>query len=91
LIRAASKCDARLVWVSYSSDIDQRQLEQQVDEIAAGVGEQGADLVVGGRQIGLLNNPRFEQDNVHVVSSMHELALFAKGLSRQTASRRQGN
>ncbi len=89
LIRAASKCDARLVWVSYSTDLEARRLEQQVDQIAKGIAPLNADLVVGGRQV--TDALRFGRDNVHVVGSMHELALFAKGLRGSTRAPAAGD
>jgi methanogenic corrinoid protein MtbC1 len=84
LADAAGHCGARLVWLSVSSPIEPGPLRRQVAKLAEAVARFDADLVVGGRQVD--TQPlQFDPPNAHVVHSMHELALFAKGLSRSGA------
>jgi excisionase family DNA binding protein len=74
----AERTAARLVWLSFSTEKAKRGVSKEVLRLADRLAELGARLVVGGRAVpDMLNGAK---DNLYVVSSMAELAAFAKGL-----------
>lgn len=83
LLQAAAACRAALVWLAVSAEGLSGKAVPELQEMAARLEESGASLVVGGRacprDLRPGTSPQFFS-----VSSMAELAAFARGL-------RQGN
>jgi hypothetical protein len=81
--RAARRYQPQLVWQSVSAEIeDARAWRTAAERLAATLAEWGGVLVVGGREAGRLPLP--SNPNVHVISTLTELAGFARGMSAGT-------
>lgn len=78
LRNASHKSEAALVWLSATAGVERRQLDQEVRRLAVDVAARGANLVVGGQQVGSDMIP--PDAHVHLISSMSELTAFARGL-----------
>lgn len=76
--RAAVKCKAQLVWVSFTSPQPPKILRQQIEDLAGLVQPVGSQVVVGGQQ--MLGDLRLDVPHVHIVRSMHDLVMFGSGL-----------
>jgi len=83
---AALKEKARLVWVSASSPVEQSQLRDGLATLADQLAVAGASVAVGGRQIDASYHEL--RPNIQRVTTMQELAAFAKGLRTAEAARR---
>jgi len=75
---AASELEARIVWISVSLDPLPDRTAQQIRRFAETVRPRGVSVVIGGRT--LPDAPFPTTANLHVGSSMAELAAFARGL-----------
>ena len=78
LATEAVRSGARLVWVSISFVADAKSLRAAVRSLAAALGHERIDLVIGGQASPGLA-PR-DASNVHAIGSMAELAAFGRGL-----------
>jgi MerR family transcriptional regulator, light-induced transcriptional regulator len=86
LLDEAIERRARLVWLSISTMPESKSLRNSIEKLAAGLQEQKINLVIGGRGAAECS-PRGSR-NVSLISSMSELAAFAKGvLSSQSEVR----
>ena len=78
LVTAAKHHDAKLVWLSVSTDAGARIVERDVDALAAELGSIGAKLAIGGRL-----HPKIKttaSDAIFIGDSLAELTAYAKGL-----------
>jgi len=80
LAGAALKENAQLAWVSASSPQESRYLEDGIASLADELAVAGASVAVGGRQLDASVNTL--RPNVQYVSTMQELAAFARGLRK---------
>jgi len=82
---AALKENARLVWVSASSPIERRPVRDGLASLADQVAAAGASVAVGGRQID--SSYHELRPNIQRVTTMQELAAFARGLRTAETAR----
>jgi methanogenic corrinoid protein MtbC1 len=75
---AATKHQARLVWLSLSVEQSARKAARDIDKLASTLADRGVRMVVGGRAARELG-PVLHK--VQHAASMAELAAFARGLS----------
>jgi len=61
-----------------AAGVERRQLDQEMRRLAVDIAARGANLVVGGQQVGSDMIP--PDAHVHLISSMSELTAFARGL-----------
>jgi MerR family transcriptional regulator, light-induced transcriptional regulator len=78
LIAATRQYAPALVWVSLSSPYERTQMLANIEKLSGVVHAMGSSLVLGGRAICGQHWPKMP--STHVVSSMSELAAFARGL-----------
>lgn len=84
LIAAVRKDAPKIVWMSISAAADKSGLSEQLQRLAAAVSSSGASLLLGGRGICGANLPVLP--STHIVSSMAELAAFARGLHTRASA-----
>ena len=78
LAQEATERKARLVWLSISSEQDQKRLRAAIRKLADGLAKRGIDLVLGGR-FSSACVPR-SMSNVTLSASMSDLAATARGM-----------
>ena len=78
LARSAKAQSASLVWVSVSTAIPPKPLGKHIETLASSLSEHGCQLVIGGRELGTPSGQL--PDNAVTLSSMIELAAYARGL-----------
>ena len=80
LAEAAEEAEARVVWLAMSVEQSAQQAEPGVRRLADRLERGGRSLVIGGRGWPKASRPVIE--NVHIASSMRELAAFLHGMRR---------
>lgn len=78
LAEAAKQRKASLVWVSVCTEQSGQKLAEQLRTLAEELEAISCPVAVGGRM--LPPRPLLVADNLHIVSSMSELAAFARGV-----------
>ena len=81
MIHAARKHDAAMVWLSLSATEKLDTIEPYVMQLLEGLSDLEVRLVVGGRSRSLITN--VDADRLIVVSSMADLATFARGVMQR--------
>jgi MerR family transcriptional regulator, light-induced transcriptional regulator len=74
---------ARLVWLSISSAPEAPKLVAEIDRLGRKLAEAGVPLLLGGRLV--RDFVIKDRPNLHVVSTLAELAAFARGLGATSA------
>jgi excisionase family DNA binding protein len=75
---AAVEHRARLVWLSVSSKVEEREFLKELEALASELAASGVCVVLGGQEAENLALPR--ADNLHLGRSMGELIAFARGI-----------
>ena len=70
---------ARLVWLSITTAASAEKLLGEIDRLGRKLNEQKIPLVLGGRMV--RDFVVKDRPNLHVVSTMAELASFARGIT----------
>lgn len=79
IVDAAQRAGARLVWVSVSVAPSMDAVTSALRTVVDGLADRESSIVIGGRS---LPQPLgLKRPNLHIASSMSELAAFARGLN----------